>query len=110
MPLGNLSGGQKTRIALSKILLSDTNLLIPCLFIHGDADTFVPCEMGMKNYTACKAPKDLLVVPEAEHGMSFVVAPDVYKKKVLDFFAAYDPPAPPKRRKCLFGNRKGTVS
>lgn len=86
------------------------NKTIPCLFIHGDADTFVPCEMGMKNYTACKAPKDLLVVPEAKHGMSFVVAPDVYKKKVLDFFTAYDPPAPPKRRKCLFGNRKGTVS
>lgn len=86
------------------------NQTIPCLFIHGDADTFVPCGMGMKNYTACKAPKDLLVVPEAEHGMSFVVAPDVYKKKVLDFFAAYDPPAPPKRRKCLFGNRKDPVS
>lgn len=86
------------------------NETIPCLFIHGDADTFVPCEMGMQNYTACKAPKELLVVPEADHGMSFLVAPEVYQKKVLDFFATYDPPAPPKRRKCLFGNRKSTES
>lgn len=86
------------------------NKTIPCLFIHGDADTFVPCEMGMKNYTACKAPKELLVVPDADHGMSFVVSPEAYKKKVLDFFTAYDPPAPPTRRKCLFGHRKGTNS
>ena len=96
--------GKFTYADATPIKAMKKNKTIPCLFIHGDGDTFVPCQMGMENYTACKAPKELLVVPEAEHGMSFVVAPDAYKKKVLDFFDTYDPP--PKRRKCLFRRRK----
>ncbi|MBQ4113013.1 MAG: alpha/beta hydrolase, partial [Clostridia bacterium] len=75
------------------------NTEIPCLFIHGDADTFVPWRMSLENYYACQAPKDLLIVSGAGHGLSFLVAPDLYKKKLLDFFAAYDPPpAPPKKK------------
>ena len=83
------------------------NESVPCLFVHGDADTLVPWRMSLENYYACRAPKELLVVNGATHGMSFLVDPDRYKKKVLDFFAAYDPtytpPEKPKRR--LFGKK-----
>ena len=70
------------------------NETIPCLFIHGDADTFVPCEMGMKNYTACNAPKDILVVPGAEHGMSYLIDPKGYETAVKNFWADFDQKIP----------------
>ena len=84
---------------------------VPCLFVHGDGDTLVPWRMSLENYYACRAPKDLLIVNGATHGMSFLVDPDRYKQKILDFFAAYDPtyvpPAKPRRR--LFGRKKEDV-
>lgn len=83
---------------------------IPCLFVHGDADDFVPWRMSMENFYACQAPKDMLVVNGAGHGLSFLVDPEAYKRKVLEFFAAYDPaPIEPEPKKCLFGKRKATA-
>ena len=81
---------------------------IPCLFVHGDADDFVPWRMSLENYYACRAPKDLLVVNGAGHGLSFLVDGDRYKQKILEFFNAYDATYVPaeKPRKCLFGRRK----
>lgn len=62
----------------------------PVLFIHGAADTFVPVEMTYENYAACKAPKELLIVPGAGHGLSYWVEPDRYKRAVRDFWRRYD--------------------
>ena len=59
--------------------------------------------MSLENYYACQAPKELLIVNGASHGMSFAVDPDRYKQKLLDFFAAYDPPPPPPKKR---GKRK----
>ena len=47
----------------------------------------MPLDMTFKNYQACKAPKDLLIVPGAAHGMSFVTDAKAYKKAVKSFFA-----------------------
>lgn len=63
---------------------------IPVLFIHGTADKFVPVEMTYRNYEACKAPKRLLIVPGAEHGMSYFIEPERYKKAVVDFWEDFD--------------------
>lgn len=63
---------------------------IPVLFIHGGADKFVPIEMTFENYEACSAPKDLLVVPSAGHGISCITDREAYEKAVKDFFAKYD--------------------
>ena len=65
------------------------NQNIPVLFIHGDADTFVPREMTYKNYLACKAPKELLIVHGADHGLSCVTEPELYRRKVLGFIDRY---------------------
>ena len=58
----------------------------PVLFIHGRADSFVPVEMTLENYEACTAPKKLLVVDGANHGMSYVVARERYEQAVKEFW------------------------
>lgn len=63
---------------------------VPVLFIHGSSDTFVPVQMTFENYEACQAPKDLLIVPGAGHGMSYVKDTAAYEKAVRYFFKKYD--------------------
>lgn len=58
----------------------------PVLFIHGSNDNFVPIKMTFDNYLACTAKKQLLIVPGAGHGMSYITDPNAYKKAVRDFF------------------------
>lgn len=62
---------------------------IPVFFAHGEADDYVPCEMTRRNYECCKAPKKLLTVPKAAHGVSYIVAPDDYIR-VLQETMSYD--------------------
>ena len=63
---------------------------VPVLFVHGEADRFVPVEMTYENYAACAAPKELLIVKGAEHGMSYLTDPAAYEKKVLEFWQRFD--------------------
>ena len=58
---------------------------IPVLLIHGTDDTFVPVEMTYENYKACAGPKKLLVVPGADHGMSYYVDRENYEKVIREF-------------------------
>lgn len=58
----------------------------PMLFIHGDADDFVPFEHLWKNYEAKKKGyKEYYVCPGAVHANSFQKDPDTYKARVLGF-------------------------
>lgn len=59
---------------------------IPVLFIHGADDTFVPVTMTYENYRACTAPKQLLIVPSAQHGLSYYVEQEKYEKAVKAFW------------------------
>ena len=63
---------------------------IPVLFIHGTDDSFVPVEMTYENYKSCASPKRLLVVPGANHGMSYHLSRPEYEKATLDFWAEFD--------------------
>ena len=62
---------------------------IPVLFIHGDADTFVPPYMSEQNYEACKAPKELLVVHGAPHAVNYALGRKEYEKKIIEYIDRY---------------------
>lgn len=62
----------------------------PVLFFHGAEDTYVDQKNSRYNYAACRATKELVVVPGARHLCSAYVAPELYRKKLMDFFARYD--------------------
>lgn len=59
---------------------------LPVFLAHGEADTFVPCEMSRSAYAACKsADKTLLTVPDAGHGHSYLKQPERYRAAVIAF-------------------------
>ena len=59
---------------------------MPMLFIHGDADTFVPYEMLDRVYDACGGSvKEKLVIPGAPHGASAATDPTTYWGTVAAF-------------------------
>ena len=62
---------------------------IPVLFIHGDADTFVPSYMTEQNYEACKAPKELLVVHDSPHAVNYALGRKAYEKKIIEWMDVY---------------------
>ncbi len=82
-----LFGGFDLDSASAKEALSKCK--IPVLLIHGDADTLVPCHMSWENYEACASKKDIWIVPKAEHGMSYLVNPEEYTKRVKGFMKKY---------------------
>ncbi|MBQ9399855.1 MAG: alpha/beta hydrolase [Bacteroidales bacterium] len=58
----------------------------PMLFIHGDADDFVPFSHLQKNYDAkVKGYKEMWVTKGARHAESFAKYPEEYKQHVRDF-------------------------
>ncbi|EMF0058584.1 alpha/beta hydrolase [Enterococcus hirae] len=61
----------------------------PMLFIHGDADTFVPYNMLAKVYAATKGPKEKYVVKGAEHAKAYQADPEKYQQTVKEFLAKY---------------------
>ena len=60
----------------------------PMLFIHGDADDFVPFSHLQKNYDAkVKGYKEMWVTPGAVHANSYAKYPREYTEKVRAFLA-----------------------
>lgn len=58
---------------------------VPVIFIHGEADDFVPCSMSRENFDACVAPKRLVTIPGAGHGLASVVGAEKYMAALREF-------------------------
>jgi fermentation-respiration switch protein FrsA (DUF1100 family) len=61
----------------------------PLLLIHGEQDQGIPVSDASRLYSAAGDPKELWVVPAAEHRCADKVCPEDYMTRVLDFFAHY---------------------
>ncbi len=44
---------------------------VPMIFIHGEDDDFVPCQMSRELFEACASRKSIMTVPGAGHGLAF---------------------------------------
>ncbi|TVP67742.1 MAG: alpha/beta hydrolase, partial [Nodularia sp. (in: Bacteria)] len=60
-------------------------LQMPVLFIHGNADTTVPSFMSQKLYHAAPEPKQLLLVPTAEHNNTATIGGEEYLERIKFF-------------------------
>lgn len=58
---------------------------LPILFVHGEADTFVPARFTRENYETCRAEKELITVPGAGHGMSYLLETEKCQKALSAF-------------------------
>lgn len=58
---------------------------VPILFIHGSADTFVPCSMCHEIYDNCGSPKRKLIIEGAAHAESYYKDMETYEKALTEF-------------------------
>ena len=61
------------------------NCKVPVIFVHGEKDGFVPCDMSRKMYEICPGRKMLYTVPGADHGLAYPVAGDAYIEQLKNF-------------------------
>ena len=61
-------------------------ITVPVLFVHGEADNFVSPRNTLENYAACTAPKQLITVPGAGHGVSYLVDRERCNREIKALF------------------------
>lgn len=61
------------------------NTTVPILFIHGDADKYVPARFTLDSYSACASRRELLIVNGAPHAYSIYKNPRLYLAKLYEF-------------------------
>lgn len=64
---------------------------LPFLFVHGLADDFVPSDMTKRSYEACAGEKQLLLVENATHGVSYLYAKEEYHAMNMALMNKYIP-------------------
>ncbi len=62
---------------------------IPVLFIHGKDDKFVPPEMSDEGYKNTVSEKEILLVDNAGHGMSYLFDSELVFGKIKNFLEKY---------------------
>lgn len=58
---------------------------IPILIIHGEGDSFVPCDMSRQIQAANPEKVTLVTIPNAGHGLAYMVNPPIYEEAAITF-------------------------
>lgn len=88
-PLLRLGGRLYGRFDINAASVEDAlrNCRVPVFLVHGEDDRFVPCGMSRRNYDACAAEKTLLTVPDAGHGLSYLLEKERYESELTAFLS-----------------------
>ncbi|MFC4559082.1 alpha/beta hydrolase [Virgibacillus kekensis] len=62
---------------------------VPILYIHGNADTFVPTKMAKVLYKNTQSEAELMIVDGAGHGEAFVTEKEKYVERLKTFLGNY---------------------
>ena len=65
------------------------NVRVPMLIIHGEADPTVPPTMARTLFESAQDPKELVIVPGADHIDSLVKGGEKLREKIQDFIVAH---------------------
>lgn len=63
---------------------------IPIMFIHGDADKYVPTEHALAMYHAYKGPKKMYLAKGSKHAVAWNDNPELYEAHISDFLQEFD--------------------
>lgn len=80
---GRLFGGFDLNDA--DVLAAVERCRVPVIFFHGETDNYVPCTMSRENFEASPTAKKLVTVPDAGHGLSFLVNEERYIAELWEF-------------------------
>ena len=62
----------------------------PVLVIHGDRDEIIPLSQAQKLYDATQTPKQLYIIPGADHNDTYLLGGESYFKALDDFITGLD--------------------
>lgn len=72
---------------------------LPLMLVHGEEDDFVPCEMSRRIYDVYQGPKTIFTVPNAGHGLAYLLDIEGYVRVHKEFFGTPQAPATYERSK-----------
>ena len=73
------------RLGSASAVESVQRTTLPVLIMHGESDTFVPCDMGKEIAAACAAPVTIATFPDADHAQGYLVHPQPYEEAFCCF-------------------------
>jgi len=84
--LGTRLAEHRLGLRFTAIMPAIRRLRKPVFLVHGEKDTYVEKAQAQLLYKAAGGPKELWIVPQADHNRAVDVAPTEYSRRIVRFF------------------------